>query len=463
MKKKGIAVFMLSAVLALGTAGITAFAAEGWLQSGTDWTYVDANGNRVTNEWKKGGDNLWRYINSQGVMAVNSWADEEYYVDANGIMVSDKWLKLPIKNPGWNEENLMVWYYFSSSGKAVTDGWAKIEGKYYYFDEEGVMQTGWVEDDTYYLGDDGSMRTGWMYLMDPDVEDDDEFIPYRDDEDYHWYYFQSSGKKYTPNLGEGDYKLYKIDGVYYCFDENGAMQTGWVNMGDEADGNFENYRFFQENGAVQTGWYSTTPPEEDDFNLDLGEDVEWYYFSSQGVPEVGNPIEEASTDDLVRINGITYLFNEKGNPVYGLRKLQIGDSGEEACYYFGPDKATSSVIKGKCTVEEGDGTDSSFYFSESGNKAGRGYTGVKENYLFYMGKLQKAESGTKYEAIEVDDEIYLVNTSGKVVKSSTVKDADKTKYKTNSSGKIIQVDDVDNDGSGLARQPIEPVYWDHDE
>jgi len=179
MRKKGIAVLALSALLALGTATITSLAAEGWQQSGASWVYVDANGNKITNEWRKGADNLWRYLNNQGVMAVNTWADEEYYVDNNGIMVTNKWMKLPIKNPSWNEEGTMVWYYFANSGKAVTDGWSKIDGKYYYFDEEGAMQTGWVDDNTYYLGDDGAMRTGWIFLRDPD-EDEDSFdmIPY---------------------------------------------------------------------------------------------------------------------------------------------------------------------------------------------------------------------------------------------------------------------------------------------
>lgn len=464
MKNRRIAVCVLSAALTIGAASMTAYAAEGWQQSqtGTGWVYLDSNGNKVTSAWKKGADNLWRYLDAQGNMAANVWVDDEYFIEGTGIMASEKWLRLPKRNPGWNEsDNTMVWYYFSSSGKLVSDGWSKINGQYYYFDSEGVMQTGWVDDDTYYTGEDGAMRTGWQYLRDPETDDDDfdEVIPYDDDEDAHWYYFLSSGKKYVPNNSDGDYKLYKIDGVYYCFDENGAMQTGWVNMGDEADGNFENYRYFKENGAVQTGWLTVTPPEDDDYNLDLGTDVEWYYFSNTGVPKVGPRVEDASTSDLVRINGITYLFNEKGNPVYGLRRLQVGSSDNYACYFFGADKATSSVVKGKGTVEEGDGTKSQFYFAESGNKAGRGYTGVEDNYLYYMGKLQKAESGTKYEGIRVDGKNYLVNTSGKIVKSGSVKDSSGAKIRTNSSGVITEVDGEKDDIEDIVRDPVEPDYW----
>ena len=60
---------------------------------------------------------------------------------------------------------------------------------------------------------------------------------------------------------------------------------------------------------------------------------------------MGPKISDASTSNLVRINNITYLFNEKGNPVYGLRRLEVGTSGQYACYFFGADKATSSVVK----------------------------------------------------------------------------------------------------------------------
>ena len=173
-------------------------------------------------------------------------------------MATDKWLKLPKRNPAWNETSATtVWYYFSTSGKMVSDGWSKIGGKYYYFDGDGAMQTGWVDDDTYYTNADGVMQIGWAYLEDPDdtKKDDDEVKPGDDDEDHHWYYFQSSGKKYVPSLGGAKYKQYKIDGTYYCFDENGAMQTGWVDMGNSSG--FANYRYYQSNGQVQTGWLST--------------------------------------------------------------------------------------------------------------------------------------------------------------------------------------------------------------
>lgn len=455
MKKKGIAVLGLSVAMTL--AGATAsLAAEGWQQSGGNWVYYNSNGYKITNEWKKGADGLWRYLDYNGNMALNTWVDDEYYVDSNGIMVAGKWMQLAPKDDGWDANAGQVWYYFESDGKAVSDNWQKISGKWYYFNSDGEMQTGWADDDLYYLGEDGTMRTGWQYLEDPDADDDKDnsVRPYEEEDDHHWYYFQSSGKRYMPETGGDNYKKYKIDGVNYYFDEEGRMQTGWICVtGDE--NNFRDYRYLQDNGKLTVGWYSTYPPE--DYDGDVEDEVQWYYFESDGEPKVGPPVEEASVRDLEKIGGVTYLFDHNGNPVYGLRNLKDGNDFET--YYFG-NRQTSSVQKGRMDIEEGDGTKCEYYFTESGSKAGRGYTGVKNNYLFYKGKLQEADSGTKYEVICVDGKNYLVNTSGKIAKDTTVKDSSGTRFETNKSGIVIKVDKESNNGDEYAREPYEPVPWD---
>ena len=143
MKRKGLRILAAAAVLTFGCLTMNAYAAEGWALSNNIWTYLDKNGNRVTNEWKKGADNLWRYLNSSGEMAVNSWADNDYYVDSNGIMVSNKWMQLA--SPYSRDNGTTYWFYFGSSGKVTKDSWKKIDGKSYLFDSDGIMQTGWSE------------------------------------------------------------------------------------------------------------------------------------------------------------------------------------------------------------------------------------------------------------------------------------------------------------------------------
>ena len=45
------------------------------------------------------------------------------------------------------------WRY-QYQGEYLTS-WAKINDKWYHFDGNGRMETGWILDDMYYTGDDG--------------------------------------------------------------------------------------------------------------------------------------------------------------------------------------------------------------------------------------------------------------------------------------------------------------------
>lgn len=479
MKKKGLKVLAATAMLTMGAMTMSAYAAEGWALSNNSWVYLDKNGNRVTNEWRKGADNLWRYLNSKGEMAISTWADDDYYVDSNGIMVSNQWVKTV---PQYDEYEGEKWFYFGSSGKAVKDGWKKIDGQSYCFDSDGIMQTGWSDDYLYYLGDDGAAKTGWRYLEAPkegdDWDDEEEWDEYQGPESLdgkYWFYFASNGKKYCPETGsseDDDYRISRIDGQYYCFDEYGRMMTGWVYLdGDKEDApsdTIENWRYFAEEqisgatlGAPVKGWLSLEAPEPLQDNLD--ETVVWYYFDKDGTPEIGPEYGEASTSDFVRVNGKSYLFDKKGNPVSGLHEVEIGSTGEKTSYYF--DEDTKVAIKGKEKITEGDGTESYFYFSE-GSYAGRGVTGVKDNYLYYMGKRQEADDDLRYQLFSIPNgdsgyKTYVVSESGRVVKGKTVKDSDGVKYTTNSSGLLTHIDGEEV-GDGEYGACVEPVFeeWD---
>lgn len=457
MKRKSLLILVISAVLTLGTGIFTTWAATGWEQTNGSWVYYDSYGSKVTDQWKKGADDKWRYLNNAGYMAVNSWTSDGYYVDSNGIMVENKWLKLGANYNGTTNED--HWYYFTTGGKSVVDTWRKIDNKWYFFDTDGAMQTGWVDDDMYFCGDDGAAKTGWQKLYPPDNDDSNDGRVTPDsagDDGKKWYYFLSSTKKYVPDLSNGsEYGEKKIDSAYYCFDSTGAMQTGWVYIGDGAkeDGSITDCRFYGADGKSKTGWYSAEPP---DFLKGYEDEVEWFYFSKSGVPKAGTDGKEPTTSDLVKIDRKTYLFNELGNPAYGLQKVYTDKDGYTA-YYFGS-KAVSSMQTGKQKIEEGDGTVSTFYFSETG----RGFTGVKDNYLYYMGKLQTADEGTRYQVISLPSgsgySNYLVNQSGKVMKNAkNVKDADGVKYTTNSGGIVNKIDD-ESVGNDKYKSPVEP-YW----
>lgn len=59
-----------------------------------------------------------------------------------------------------------VWKYRNVTGEYLADQWFLYEGKWYRFDKDGNMITGWYQNqetkDWYYLWENGSMATGWV-------------------------------------------------------------------------------------------------------------------------------------------------------------------------------------------------------------------------------------------------------------------------------------------------------------
>ena len=80
---------------------------------------------------------------------------------------------------------------------------------------------------------------------------------------------------------------------------------------------------------------------------------------------------------------------------------------------------------------------------------------IRDSYLYYKGKLQKATDGQKYVCYRVEGRNYVVNASGKVMKGSNVKNSDGVKFTTNSSGELTKADD-DSDVDSYAQEPTEP-------
>ena len=76
------------------------------------------------------------------------------------------------------EASLGVWTSSGSNGMFMVDGvpytgWLiDTDGKHYFFDKDGIMQTGWVDDNgkRYYMDLDGIMQTGTITVNDQNYE-----------------------------------------------------------------------------------------------------------------------------------------------------------------------------------------------------------------------------------------------------------------------------------------------------
>ena len=443
---KLVAVLSAAALLAMG-ASMTSFAA-GWERDddGT-WHYYDSEDEMVYDEWAKDGSN-WYYLDEDGNMLIDSWVDDEYYVGEDGAMLVNEWKKTyadeDMDDPDEDGEH---WYYFGSKGKKVVDDTRKINGRTYLFDEDGEMQYGWQEDDNgngyYYGGEDEGWRTEnqWLWLersglVDEDEDEQKQLFGCTEDEenmcdDEGWYWFQSSGKVYN-----GASKK-KINGKYYMFNRHGQMLYEWINnsqavthgsnsqldnetLRDTASASDMLYYNVVEDGSRGNGWQEL----DGSISMDTDNDTDWYYIDDGEMLHASNVINgsDYATDDedgepvfrmrdKVKESGNKYFcFNENGQMQTGLQYIK--DAG--GFFYYDENGYQKD---GRVTSIECDDDDYTFYFNTSNGKNGLGYTGEKDNYLYFNGK--RLEADDDYRFYYVDGHVYLVNTKGKVQKATS--------------------------------------------
>ncbi len=174
---------------------------------------------------------------------------------------------------GWAKTSDGKWTYGNEDGKA-TIGWANIHGLWYYFDADGIMQTGWMKDTDgkwYYLTSDGSMATGWVH------------------DGNAWYYMNSSGAMKTGWV--------MVDSKWYYLDNSGAMVIGWRQVG-------ASWYYMAPNGAMLTGWqliggkwYYMHSTGSMAFNQWIYSNGKWYYVTSDGSMAVNTVIDGYKVDE----------------------------------------------------------------------------------------------------------------------------------------------------------------------
>ena len=237
------------------------------------------------------------------------------YYTTNGDMVKG-WSKI--------EDN---WYFFDEDTGAMQVGWIEHKGHKYYLDESGIMVTDWLEDrgQKYYFNQSGMMVKGWLK------------------EDDYWYYLKPDGTMATGWLNDGNKTYYlKSDGVmatgwqklndkWYYFYESGPKATGWLEIGTT-------WYFLNTDGVMQTGW--------------LKDRNKWYYLKSSGEMATG----------WQKVNGVWYYLYESGSMATGWLKegntwYYLKPSGEMVTgwkmingtwYYFyqSGKMATNTIIDG---------------------------------------------------------------------------------------------------------------------
>jgi len=177
----------------------------------------------------------------------------------------------------WQRDENGNWRFNLDAGGNVS-GWAQIDDERYFFDENGIMQTSWLEDGDYwlYLRACGAKATGWVqtggswfYLCSDDGVMQTSWVRYNGT----WHYLRGNGAMAT---GWVEY-----DGAWYYMRGSGAMATGWVHTGGA-------WYYLRPNGAMATGWIMSGGV--------------WYYMRPSGAMVTGVQV----------VDGVRHRFDSDG-------------------------------------------------------------------------------------------------------------------------------------------------------
>ena len=283
---------------------------------------------------------------------------------------------------GWEQIENGSWIWKDSNGAIVKEAWKPAsDGCDYFLGTDGIMVTNQLveyENDLYYVDELGrKVSEQWVSLYDNDSEMN------------RWYYFQKSGKIYSPDeLG----KKKEINGEKYIFDDEGRMLYGWITedgyMVDEEDDPegwkaAVYYAGSPNEGNLKVGWKQINVTYED-------EKVKshWFYFNNSGKKMVNN-----TSFKQTNAEGKEYVYKFDANGVMTSQKL-----------------VTQTTTKTTTTSKTNNTTDKSKWVERVPTKS--------ENAYFYENEIKQKfytnKKGTKVKnTIEkIDGKYYCFDSAG---------------------------------------------------
>ncbi len=316
-------------------------------------------------------DGKWTYKFETGESPAGEWAliNNRYYLfDEDGYMLT-----------GWQKDK-GSWYYLHESG-AMAKGWENIGGKWYFLNRSsGKMAVGWVYDGGkwFWMNSAGAMTTGWQEIKDK------------------WYYMNGSGVMqkgwlkssgkwyYLKDSGEMAVGWVKVKNLWYYMNSSGAMLTGWQKIKNK-------WYFLNSSGAMITGWRKVSG--------------KWYYLDSSGAmatgwKKIGNKWYLMDSSGVMLTGwqaskGKWYYLNKAGDMVTGWKRLK----GE---YYYMDENGVMAT--GTQTIDG-----KTFQFKTNGALKTGGFSDLK---ILFVDKSMMPQWKNLYNLFgKLGPKMYFLNTS----------------------------------------------------
>ena len=281
-------------------------AAQGWVQSGSSWYFLNSQGNVVRNAWQ---GNYW--LGADGRMATNSWVDNgRYYVGSDGAWVKGA-QKQEVKKQGWVQSG-SSWYYLTAEGNVVRNAWI---GNYWLGSDGRMATSSWVDGGRYYVGSNGA----WVRGAQKQEEKKQGWVK----EGSSWYYFNqgimvrnawqgnywlgSDGRMATSSWVDNDRYYVGSDGVWVKgAQKQEEKKQGWVKEGNSWY--YYNQGERTKNAWVGSYWLGSDGKMVTSSWVDNGR----YYVGDNGVWDRNAKKEEKKKIGWVKTDNIWYYYDGEG-------------------------------------------------------------------------------------------------------------------------------------------------------
>lgn len=352
------------------------------------------------------------YFSKKGVMYQNKWLAKKYYYGDDGVRCYG-WQTIKgkryyfdpttgiVQKAGWATIDKKTYLFASDGSVVLLQGLQKSSSnkKYYFYDENGEMLTGWQTSGkyTYYFSKKtGAALRGWHKISGKYYYFNTKYRLVKNKWIKNKYYVDENGARFYGLLTLGDK-------TYYLNPKTGLKTTGWTTIdkntyyfdvnGVMAKDTWVDDRYLKSNGAMAkstwvgayyvnskgyksgktrtTGLFTSSSKTyylDENYEKVKGWveiDGSYYYFdASSGVMAKSTWIEGyyvnengvRVTNTLMTLSGKTYLFLADGSKAVGIQEYQ-GNS-----YYFST--VDGSMITGLKVVGE-----NTYYFDPDANGA----------------------------------------------------------------------------------------------
>lgn len=390
----------------------TYYAGEDGSMTKDAWIYVDENDGSM----KSG----WYYLNRNGKVEKNDWktiGKGKYCFDSDGRM-----------RTGWHYENGDIYYLGNGSEGYTRSGWYFLEsdgkkrpaegsvskdlsgesenGRWYYFQSNGKARKGengapketTIDGKKYYFDENGVMLTGWQCVK----------------------------EKAEPGDGTGISRF-----VYLGGKEKGMLKGQWFETTEKP--------WDTKAWSTALNTQAVRKNNTDETALMKKDGSRWFYLENDGTPLFLSADATGLKDGAVKLDGRYYFFDSYGVCQSGMIKFTSGGKTETA--YFDPEAGGALSIGRNTNVVDKRDKVYTFCSGISGSEKGCGINGVKDGFLYYNGLLVSAKEGSSYEPFKVSGQVYLVNEAGKVQTEEKKYSSDGNAAYTIENGKVFTLDE----------------------